>query len=88
MNGTRQGALAVARRLTGLVIDDGLTAGGALGAIGLVAVLSDDDLLGPSDALGWLLVVLVAGALLISVARSESTDVASDRPDPSGRRSP
>lgn len=56
--------------LVGLVVDDGLLAVMTLGAVGVIAGLSRESIMGPVDAIGWILVTLLFVALVTSVRRA------------------
>jgi hypothetical protein len=56
--------------LWGLVVDDGLLAASVLVGVGVVAVLTRSDALGPSTTVGWGLVAWVALAVLAAVRRA------------------
>jgi hypothetical protein len=64
------------RELWSLVVDDGFLALAALGAVGVAFLASRDALLGPSNAVGWLLVGLVVASLVVSVGRAVARESA------------
>jgi hypothetical protein len=59
--------IAAGRVAVGLLIDDGAVALGILIALALTVVLSRPSLLGPSDTLGWLLLVFLWASLAWSL---------------------
>jgi hypothetical protein len=64
------------RELWALVVDDGFLALAALGAVGVAFLTSRDALLGPSNAVGWLLIGLLVASLMVSVGRAIARDSA------------
>ena len=56
--------------LISLLVDDGFLAIAALAAIGVVWLLSKDGAMGPTNLVGWILFVLLAGSTVISVRRA------------------
>ena len=68
--------------LWALVVDDGLLALAALGAVGVAYLLSRSDVLGPVDLVGWILVALVAGSVAASVWRAVGVRRRAERPPP------
>jgi apolipoprotein N-acyltransferase len=56
--------------LLGLVVEDGYVAIGALLALAVAYALTRDRFLGPVQLVGWILVALVAVALMGSLVRA------------------
>lgn len=58
------------KELWSLIVDDGFLAIAALVAIGVAALLSRDEAFGPVNAVGWLLVAMIVGSMLVSLHRA------------------
>jgi hypothetical protein len=64
-------------QLIGLLVDDGFLAIAALVAIALTWLLAREDLVGPSNATGWTLFVLLVVSVTVSCRRAVKRHVAS-----------
>jgi hypothetical protein len=58
-----------AKELLSLIVDDGFLAVMSLVAIGVTYLATRERALGPTDTAGWLLMVLIALGILLSVRR-------------------
>lgn len=74
------------RELVSLVVDDGLLAATALGAVAVAFLLSRDALLGGADAVGWLLSTCLAGGVFVAVRRAIAASADRDDRSPDGTR--
>lgn len=55
--------------LWALIVDDGFLALAALAAVAATFLLSRESVLGPVDAVGWILVFAIVVAMVLSVRR-------------------
>jgi hypothetical protein len=61
--------LNAAKELLSLIVDDGFLALMSLAAIGVTYLATRERALGPTTTAGWVLMVLIAVAVLLSVRR-------------------